>query len=162
MSQEAITFTPLQPGDAGWIVHRHGVAIAPEFGWDWRFEALCARIMADFIDRFRPEDEASWVARRDGQILGSLLLVRESATAARLRLLYVEKDARGLGLATALLTRAIAFAREKGYATLMLFTTNENANARRIYERLGMRLTKEEPMEFAGKAQIGETWELAL
>ena len=159
---EPLTFRPLQPGDAGWIIHRHGVAIAPEFGWNMEFEALCAQILADFIKGFKPDCEASWIAQRGGDILGSLFLIREDDTTARLRLLYVEKAARGMGLATQLLQQSFAFARSKNYRRVVLFTTDSNEAARRIYLKLGMTLAKEEPFDFAGKKQNGETWELVL
>lgn len=152
----------LAPGDAGWIVHRHGVAIAPEFGWSLEFEALCAQILADFIKRYDATCEKSWIADRGGEILGSLFLIREDAQTARLRLLYVEPAARGLGLATRLLMESIAFARAKSYRRLVLFTTSSNASARRLYQKLGFTLTQEESFPFAGKQEIGETWSLAL
>ena len=95
MEPDPLTFRPLQPGDTGWIIHRHGVAIAPEFGWNMEFEALCAGILADFIKGFKPDCEASWIAERGGDILGSLFLIREDDATARLRLLYVEPSARG-------------------------------------------------------------------
>lgn len=157
-----VTFRDLKPGDTGWIIHRHGTVIAPEFGWNMEFEALCAGILADFIRNYNPADEKSWIAERDGEIMGSLFLVRENETTARLRLLYVEPAARGLGLATALLEQSIAFARAKGYSTLILFTTDSNEAARRIYQKLGMTLAKEEASTFAGKSQVGETWILGL
>lgn len=157
-----VIFRQLQGGDAGWIIHRHGGAIAQEFGWNMEFDALCSQIMADFIRNYRPDDERSWIVERDGEILGSLFLIRENETTARLRLLYVEKAARGMGLATKLLEKSFQFARNKGYQTVILFTTDSNESARRIYARLGMKLVKEEPFAFAGQQQTGETWEIAL
>lgn len=157
-----VTFRPLGPGDAGWIIHRHGSVIAPEFGWNLEFEALCAQILADFVRNFQPESDASWIAEREGEILGSLFLVREDEHTARLRLLYVEPTARGMGLATRLLEQSIAYAREKSYRRLVLFTTDSNIAARRIYEKLGFTLAREEAFAFAGKVQTGETWEIAL
>ncbi len=159
---QPVQFRQLQPGDAGWIIHRHGGAIAREFGWNMEFEALCAQIMADFIRNYRPEDERSWIVERGGEILGSLFLVRENETTARLRLLYVEPAARGMGLASKLLEKSIQFARSKQYQTLILFTTDSNVNARRIYTKLGMSLVKQEAFAFAGKDQTGETWSLDL
>ena len=162
MEPDPLTFRPLQPGDTGWIIHRHGVAIAPEFGWNMEFEALCAGILADFIKGFKPDCEASWIAERGGDILGSLFLIREDDATARLRLLYVEKAARGMGLATQLLQQSFDFARSKHYSRVVLFTTDSNAAARRIYVKLGMQLVKQEPFDFAGKRQMGETWERML
>ena len=163
-TQDATTirFRPLALGDAGWIIHRHGTVIAPEFGWNMEFEALCAQILADFIHQYQPEWEHSWIAERDGMIIGSLFLVRADATTAKLRLLYVEPSARGVGLATQLLERAIAFARSKHYAKVTLFTTSGNSAARRIYGKLGMQIAQAEPLEFAGESLHGEHWEMAL
>ena len=158
----AIAFRPLALGDAGWIVHRHAVAIAPEFGWGMGFEALCAQILADFITNFDPSGEQSWIATRGDAILGSLFLVRVDATTAKLRLLYVEPDARGLGLATQLLERAFAFARDKGYETITLYTTSSNVAARRIYTRLGMSMVREEAEDFFGHLVMGEHWQRSL
>lgn len=157
-----VIFRQLQGGDAGWIIHRHGGIIAREFSWNLEFEALAAQIMADFIRNYRPNDERSWIVERGGEILGSLFLIRENETTARLRLLYIEKAARGLGLATKLLEKSFQFARDKGYKTVVLFTTDGNLSARRIYTKLGMRLTKREPFAFAGQQQTGETWEMVL
>lgn len=157
-----LVFRQLGAGDAGWIVHRHGAVIAHEFGWNMEFEALCAKILSDFITNYQPEYERSWIVEREGGILGSLFLVRQDETTAKLRLLYIEQAARGLGLATKLLEKSFAFARSKHYQRITLFTTSGNVNARRIYEKLGMQLTKEEPLEFAGQPLIGETWERDL
>lgn len=157
-----IIFRPLQGGDAGWIIHRHGSVIAKEFGWNMEFEALCSQIMADFIRNYKPDSERSWIVERGNAILGSLLLIREDETTARLRLLYVEQAARGLGLATKLLEKSFAFARSRNYRRVVLFTTDSNVGARRIYEKLGMVLEKAEPFTFAGKLQSGETWAIDL
>lgn len=157
-----VIFRQLRLGDAGWITHRHGAMIAPEFGWDERFEALCARIIADFIDQYQPEWERSWVVERNGDILGSLFLVRQDEKTAKLRLLYVEPAARGMGLANKLIEKSIQFARSKGYKRVTLFTTSNNIDARRIYAKRGFRLMKEEPHAFCGQQLTGETWELML
>lgn len=157
-----IIFRQLRHGDAGWILYRHGVVMAKEFGWNHEFEALIAQIMADFIRNYQPEWERSWIVERAGEILGSLFLVRTDAETAKLRLLYVEPAARGMGLATKLLEKSIQFARSKGYKKLTLFTTSSNIAARRIYGKLGMQLSKEEPLYFAGEHLNGEHWDLAL
>lgn len=157
-----LVFRQLKLGDAGWIAHRHGAMIAPEFGWDERFEALCARILADFIDNYQPAWERSFIAERNGDILGSIFLVKQNEETAKLRLLYVEPAARGLGLATKLLEKSITFARSKHYKRVSLFTTSNNQGARRIYQKLGFTLVKEEPNDQFGQNLIGETWELSL
>lgn len=157
-----VMYRQLSHGDAGWIIHRHGAAIAKEFGWNHEFEALAAQIMADFIRNYQPHWERSWIVERGGDILGSLFLIRENETTARLRLLYIEPAARGMGLATKLLEKSIQFARSKGYKKLTLFTTSSNVGARRIYQKLGMTLAREEPFAFAGAALTGEHWDLPL
>lgn len=162
ISRDSITLRPLKLGDAGWIIYRHAVAIAPEFGWGTDFEALCAKVFAEFLPVHDLPQNASWIAEHEGRIKGSLLLMKENDTTARLRLLYIEKEARGLGLATTLITTALAAAKERGYTRVVLFTTGSNLAARRIYERLGMRIILEEPLHFAGKQEKGETWEIEL
>ncbi len=157
-----IIYRQLQHGDAGWIVHRHGASIAREFGWNHEFEAMCAQIMADFIKHYQPAWERSWIVERDGDILGSLFLIRKDESTAQLRLLYVESTARGMGLATKLIEKSIQFARAKGYRKITLFTTSNNVGARRIYEKLGMSLAHQEAFPFAGQMQNGEHWEMVL
>lgn len=157
-----LVFRQLKLGDAGWIAHRHGAMIAPEFGWDERFEALCSRILADFIDNYQPAWERSFIAERNGDILGSIFLTKYDEEVAKLRLLYVEPAARGLGLATKLLEKAISFARSKHYKRVALFTTSNNIGARRIYSKLGFRLVNEEPSEMFGQKLTGEIWEFTL
>lgn len=157
-----LVFRQLQLGDAGWITYRHATAIAPEFGWDNKFEALCAQILADFITNYDPTCERSWIAERGGQILGSLFLIRTDAETAKLRLLYVEPAARGMGLATKLLEKSIQFARSKAYKKVQLFTTSGNVGARRIYERLGFACIRSEATDLFGDGLMGEIWELVL
>lgn len=159
---QGITIRPLQLGDTGWIIHRHAVAIAPQFGWGIEFEELCTRVMAEFLKVRAEPSNSSWVVEREGRILGSLLLMREDELTARLRLLYVEDEARRLGLATTLLKTALEFARNAQYQRVILFTTGSNLAARRIYMRLGLAIIAEEPLHFAGKQEKGETWEIKL
>jgi DNA-binding MarR family transcriptional regulator/GNAT superfamily N-acetyltransferase len=161
-SSAPLIIRPLQPGDAGWIIHRHGTAIAQEFGWDIRFEAMVARILADFIDHYDPNSARSFIAERAGEILGSLFLIRENDTTARLRILYVEPHARGLGVAARLMEKATGFARKAGYKELILFTTSNLRHARRMYDKLGFTRISQQPNNDLGKEVMGEEWLLKL
>jgi DNA-binding MarR family transcriptional regulator/GNAT superfamily N-acetyltransferase len=153
---------PLRIGDIGWIIHRQGVLYAQEYGWDVTYEGLVAEILGSFIKQFDPASENAWVAERDGEIVGSVFLVRESPAVAKLRLLYVEPGARGLGIGRHLVDSCVAFARAKGYRALRLWTNDILVSARRIYQAAGFRLVKEERHHSFGKDLVGQTWELAL
>jgi DNA-binding MarR family transcriptional regulator/GNAT superfamily N-acetyltransferase len=153
---------PLRVGDVGWITHRQGILYAQEYGWDATYEALVAEILAGFVKNFDPDKENAWVAERDEAIIGSVFLVRASDSVAKLRLLYVEPTARGLGLGKRLVQECIEFARSKDYRTLTLWTNDILVSARRIYEAAGFQLTREERHHSFGKDLNGQTWELAL
>jgi DNA-binding MarR family transcriptional regulator/GNAT superfamily N-acetyltransferase len=160
--REGCVLRPLRIGDLGWIAHRQGILYAQEYGWDGSYEALAAEILAGFVKNFDPDSEASWIAEQGGTIVGSVFLVRGSESSAKLRLLYVEPAARGAGLGRRLVQQCIEFARAKRYATLMLWTNDVLASARRIYESAGFRLVKEERHHSFGKELVGQTWELTL
>ncbi len=151
-----------RPGDLGWIVHRHGVLYAREWGYDERFEALVAKVVAGFVESWDASRERCWIAERDGEILGSIFVVAKSKTIAQLRLLLVEPSVRGMGLGRRLVDEVIAFARQVGYRSVQLWTQSELEAARRIYRAAGFRIIGKEGHESFGKKLDAEVWELQL
>ena len=158
-----VDFRDLEPGDAGWIIARHAELYAAEEGFDASFEPLVARILSDYLTARDPDRERAWVAVKAGVRLGTIFCV-DSGTpgVAKLRLFWLEPSARGMGLAPAMLERCLAFAREAGYARMVLWTHESHRAAGRLYARSGFTLTKAVPVTSFGVALVEQTWERDL
>jgi DNA-binding MarR family transcriptional regulator/N-acetylglutamate synthase-like GNAT family acetyltransferase len=151
-----------RPGDMGWVVMQHGEIHSREYGFTEAFEALVADVAAKYIKKFDPAYEKGWIAEIDGQRVGSVFVVRRSATVAQLRLLILTPNARGLGLGRRLVDECIAFAQAKRYRKLMLWTNGHLAAARAIYQSRGFKRTKSEPLQAYNQNLTSEIWELKL
>jgi GNAT superfamily N-acetyltransferase len=152
-----------RPGDLGWVIQRNAQVYTTEFGWNDEYEALVARIVADFAADFDPEREAAWMAELNGEPAGWVMCVRDGAAeTARLRLLLVEPGARGRGIGKRLVEECVGFARAAGYRELVLWTNDVLVAARKIYQQVGFELVKEEPHHSFGQDLIGQDWRLVL
>jgi GNAT superfamily N-acetyltransferase len=151
-----------RPGDLGWVVERHGAIYHREYGWNEEFEALVADIAAKFLHRHDPRRERCWIAERNGERLGSVMVVRQSPTVAKLRLLLLEPSARGLGLGRRLVETCIRFARRCGYRKIVLWTQSDLTVAREIYAKTGFRLVRKTRHRGFGHPLVGEYWERDL
>ena len=155
---EPFVLRPPQAGDFGWVIQRHGELYSEEYGWDESFEALVARIVADYVKNRDPARENAWIAELDGQPVGSVFCVRKDEEIAQLRLLLVDPRARGMGIGTELVEWCVDFARHAGYERIMLWTNDVLDDARRIYERTGFELEEEEPHHSFGRDLVGQNW----
>jgi DNA-binding MarR family transcriptional regulator/GNAT superfamily N-acetyltransferase len=153
---------PPQPGDLGWVVQANGRLYTEEYGWDETYEAMTAQIIADYVKKLDPKRERCWIAEKDGENVGSVFLVKQSATVARLRLLILDPKARGLGIGKRLVNECMRFARQTGYKKIVLWTQSNLLAARGIYKSEGYKLVNSQKNHIFGKNLISETWELKL
>lgn len=154
----SFTLRDPEPGDMGWIVHRQARLYAEEYGWDWTFEGLVADIAGQFVRQFQPDSERCWVAEHQGQVVGAVFVVREDEQTAKLRMLYVEPSARGLGLGRRLVDEGLQFATARGYRRMVLWTNDVLVAARHIYQTAGFELVEEAPHHSFGKDLVGQVW----
>lgn len=145
-----------QPGDMGWIIHRQAVLYAQEYGWNSEYEALVADILATFVREFDLARERCWIAEKDGKVIGSVFIVHQDDTTAKLRLLYVDPCARGLGIGSRLVDECLRFSRQAGYTHMVLWTNSILTGARRIYDKAGFQLLEEEAHHSFGKDLLGQ------
>jgi GNAT superfamily N-acetyltransferase len=157
-----LVIRPLRAGDFGWVVHRHGALYAQEYGWDATFEALAARVVADYIQNRDPKREEAWIAEVDEEPVGCVFCVKEDDEVARLRLLLVEPKARGMRIGSRLVDECVRFSKGAGYKRLVLWTNDVLVSARRIYEAAGFRLASESPHHSFGHDLVEQDWVLDL
>lgn len=162
MAEGAVVLREPRPEDMGWVVHQHGDIYEREYRWNRDFEVLVATIVANMQRDHDPEWERGWIAEIGGERVGSAFVVKKSAVQAQLRLLLLSPHARGIGLGARLTDACIAFARDRGYRQLMLWTNSNLTAARALYERRGFRLQHSEAHRGYGHELVGETWELEL
>ncbi|MGI8967770.1 MAG: bifunctional helix-turn-helix transcriptional regulator/GNAT family N-acetyltransferase, partial [Chloroflexota bacterium] len=155
---QSFVIRPPGPGDYGWVVQRHGVLYDHEYGWDQSFEALVARIVADYVDHRDPKRENAWIAEVDAEPVGCVFCVKRDEQTAQLRLLLVEPSTRGMGIGSRLVEECLRFARRAGYREMMLWTSDVLADARRLYERAGFQLVEEETHRSFGHDLVGQNW----
>jgi DNA-binding MarR family transcriptional regulator/predicted GNAT family acetyltransferase len=146
------------PGDMGIVVQQQAQLYSREYGWNSEFEALVAEIVAKFLREFDPTCERCWIAEKDGKVIGSVFIVRHDEVTAKLRMLYVDESARGMGVGKRLLEETLRFARAAGYQHMILWTTSVLTDARKLYQKAGFELVEEEPVHSFGKDLVSQTW----
>lgn len=162
-SSKDVKFRALKVGDLGWIAHKQAVLYQKEYGWDWTYEGLVCRILGDFVSHFDPTREDAWIADLHGEMVGSIFLMKsDDPQVAKLRLLFVDPSARGLGVGSRLVRKCIERARELGYRKLTLWTNDILVSARKIYQAAGFTLVEENHHHSFGKDLVGQTWVLDL
>ena len=162
-ADSAVVYRAVRTGDIGWVTHRQGVLYAEEYGWDWTYEALIARILGEFVEQFDADRDDAWIAELDGEAIGSIFLKGgDKPGTAKLRLLYVEPSARGRGIGAELVRLCVERARSLGYRRLELWTNSVLGSARRIYQAVGFELVEETPHHSFGQDLVGQTWSLDL
>ena len=159
---ESCTLREHRAGDMGWIVSRQSTLYADEYGWTMEYEALAADIVAQFLKNFDPVRERCWIAERTDVPVGAVMIVKQSDAVAKLRLLHVERTARGLGIGKRLLDECIRFSRAVGYQKITLWTQSNLLAARHLYKTAGFACVAQERHHRFGKDLVAETWELAL
>jgi DNA-binding MarR family transcriptional regulator/GNAT superfamily N-acetyltransferase len=159
-----VVLRPPRAGDLGWVVHRHDALYSSEYGWNQRFMALVSRVVADYVESYDPARDCCWIAELNGKRVGSVFVTKDPARpgVAKLRLLFVERAARGHGIGRRLVDECTRFARDAGYHTISLWTNSVLTAARKIYQEAGYHLVKEEPNEMFGPKLTAETWEMPL
>jgi DNA-binding MarR family transcriptional regulator/N-acetylglutamate synthase-like GNAT family acetyltransferase len=160
--EQPVIYRPPRTGDIGWVTHRQALLYGEEYGWDWTYEALVARILGEFVAEFHAARDDAWIAELNGDVVGSIFLKGGDAGTAKLRLLYAEPSARGCGIGAELVRLCVGRARMLGYARLELWTNSVLASARRIYEAAGFELVEEKPHHSFGQDLVGQTWALSL
>jgi DNA-binding MarR family transcriptional regulator/ribosomal protein S18 acetylase RimI-like enzyme len=160
--RDAYLLRPARPGDYGWVVSRHGALYAEELGWGQAIEAYCARVVADYVEKHDPQRENAWIAEVDGVPVGSIFCVKRDEDTAQLRLLLLEPSARGLGIGSRLVEECVRFARRAGYRRMVLFTTELQREATRIYDRVGFQLVEETGDDTLAQGVREQFWAMDL
>ncbi|EGC37167.1 hypothetical protein DICPUDRAFT_150274 [Dictyostelium purpureum] len=146
-----------KPGDMGMVVYQNAVLYSNEYGWNSNFEALVAKVVSDYLTNFDARYEKCWIAEKDGKVVGSIFVVKHDENTAKLRLLYVDSSARGLGIASKLVDECIKFAQKVGYKKMILWTNSILVDAARIYKKFGFQLESEEKHSTFGPELVGQT-----